>query len=144
MEVEHSKSHTVPCESVTSNTSVERTSQGLRLCAATHAKRWALAKVMTAYRYRSDYILEGNLPAIKRAIDKGIKVNEKDKYGFTLVHRACANHKPTILSLLIQRGSKLDETATDGWMPLHLAAVSGALGCPCILVRAGARPDMQD
>ncbi len=44
---------------------------------------------------------------------------------------------------MIERGSKVEETATDMWTPMHLAAVSGALGCPTLLAKAGANPNVQ-
>jgi serine/threonine-protein phosphatase 6 regulatory ankyrin repeat subunit B len=100
--------------------------------------------MMVTYRDMFDFVIEGNISAIRHALDGGFNVNEPDEYGFLLIHRACANHKPEIVSLLIQRGSKLDETATDKWTPLHLASISGAAGCPTILIKAGAQPDVQD
>jgi ankyrin repeat protein len=99
---------------------------------------------MVTYREIFNYIIEENFSAIKDALDTGFNVNEPDQYGFLLIHRACANHQPEIVSLLIERGSKLEETATDKWTPLHLAAVSGAVGCPSLLVNAGANPNVQD
>jgi ankyrin repeat protein len=99
---------------------------------------------MTTYRDMFNFIIAGNLPGLQKALDEGFDVNEPDQYGFLLVHRACANRQPEIISLLIARGSRLDDAATDGWTPLHLAAVSGAIGCPQILVQAGANPNALD
>lgn len=99
---------------------------------------------MTTYRDMFNFIIEENISAIRHALEKGFNVNEPDQYGFLLIHRACANHQPETVSLLIQHGSKIEETATDQWTPMHLAAVSGAIGCPTILVKAGARTNAKD
>lgn len=99
---------------------------------------------MTTYREMFDFIITENIAGIKNAIDNGFNVNEPDQYGFLLVHRACANHQLEIVSLLIESASKLEVTASDLWTPMHLAAVSGALGCPTLLAKAGANPNVQD
>lgn len=100
--------------------------------------------IMATYSEMFDFVIEGNLPEIVKAIDNGFDVNEADEYGYILLHRACVNHQLEIVSLLIQRGSNLEKTATDDWTPLHLAAVSGASGCFRLLVNAGANPNRQD
>ena len=99
---------------------------------------------MPTYREMFDFIIEGDLSKVATGLDGGFDVNEADQYGFLLIHRACANHAPDIVSLLIARGSKLEQRATDEWTPLHLAAVSGAAGCPRLLVGAGASPNVRD
>lgn len=101
-------------------------------------------KIMATYRDMFSSIIEGNISEITHALDEGFDVNEPDQYGFLLLHRTCASHQPQIVSLLIQRGSKLEETATDKWTPMHLAAISGAVGCPSTLVKADAQPNAQD
>ncbi|PWK48597.1 ankyrin repeat domain-containing protein [Pleionea mediterranea] len=90
------------------------------------------------------FIIEGNIKAVKIAIDGGYDINEPDKYGFVPLHRACANNQPEIVSLLLQSGSKLGCRGTDDWTALHLTAVSGALDCIEPLAAAGIELDAKD
>ena len=69
---------------------------------------------MATYHQMFNLIIEGSLPEIRKSVESGFNINEPDQYGFLLIHRACANHRPEIVRLLIERGSSLEEPATDG------------------------------
>ena len=87
---------------------------------------------------------EGNFRQVKRAIDLGFDVNAHDKWGFTLLHRACVFQNHAVVGLLLERGSNTEAIATDLWTPLHLASISGGIGCPTLLVAGGANRDSRD
>ncbi len=96
------------------------------------------------YREFFKLIVDGDIEAIRSAIDSGYDINLPDQWGFLPVHRACANHQKEIVALLIERGSKVHTTATDNWTPLHLASISGAVNCLALLVERGANVNAED
>jgi len=89
-------------------------------------------------------IVDGDISSIREEISNGFKVNEVDQYGFSLLHRACANNKIDIVRLFLDSGSLVNITATDDWNPLHLAAVSGSIESVALLAKASIDMDAKD
>jgi hypothetical protein len=97
-----------------------------------------------SYRSVFDFLIAGDRRRIYKALELGFDVNMPDKWGFLILHRACVNQLPDVVATLINRGSSLEAEATAKWRPLHMAALSRALGCPTLLVQAGASIDVGD
>ncbi len=67
-------------------------------------------------------VKKGNLPAIKRLLDKNAKVNAKDLNGYTPLMWAARASKNDILNLLLSRGANINVKDKRGNTPLLLAA----------------------
>ncbi|MCP4205479.1 MAG: ankyrin repeat domain-containing protein, partial [Shimia sp.] len=66
--------------------------------------------------------LQGNLDAIRRHIDAGSDLNEKDAYGSTPLIVAATFGKTEIAKALIDAGADMKITNNEGSTPLHIAA----------------------
>ncbi len=67
-------------------------------------------------------VKKGNLPAIKRLLDKNAKVNAKDLNGYTPLMWAARTSKNDILNLLLSHGANINVKDKRGNTPLLLAA----------------------
>ena len=48
------------------------------------------------------------LKEIKKLLNKGLDINQKDKYGCTLLHYACQNSDLEIIEYLLQKGANIE------------------------------------
>jgi len=82
---------------------------------------------------------KGNANAVREFIDSGeIDVNEAGAANRTALHRAVAANSVEVVSLLIEKGARVDVTDKSGRTPLHWAAVVDATRCANVLVSNGA------
>ncbi|MHC4325538.1 MAG: ankyrin repeat domain-containing protein [Planctomycetota bacterium] len=66
--------------------------------------------------------LQGNVDAIRRHIDAGSDLNEKDAYGSTPLIIAATFGKTEVARALIDAGADMEITNNEGAAPLHIAA----------------------
>ena len=66
--------------------------------------------------------LQGNLDAIRRHINAGSDLNEKDAYGSTALIVAATFGKTEVATVLIDAGADMKITNNEGSTPLHIAA----------------------
>ena len=79
---------------------------------------------------------EGNIEAVKQAIDDGADVNAKTDDGGTPLHYAADGGHMEVAELLIAKGA--DVNADDEWTPLHFAAHWGHKEIAELLINKGA------
>lgn len=96
------------------------------------------------YRALFESTIAGDLSAVKRGIEAGFAPNTPDAYGFLLLHRACVNDQPEIVSFLLECGSEINWTAHNDWTPLHCAAIAGSLDCAKVLLDNAAKVNAKD
>jgi len=83
-------------------------------------------------------IIEGDMDRVREMHAAGVPIDQPDQYGWLPIHRAAANNRDAIISLLVQWGSPLEPRGTEGWTPLHLASVSSSARAVTALLAAGA------
>ena len=72
--------------------------------------------------------MHGHKDIVEMLLDRGADINMADNYGFTPLHEAAIHSQVEVVQFLIERGAKLDTTATgnlSGRTPLHSAAREG-------------------
>jgi len=81
---------------------------------------------------------------VKFLLDKGADINYTEKdLGWTPIHSAAFSGSLDILTLLIDRGARVNVPSGYGDYPIHLAAHQGHLDIIKKLVSAGADPDQK-
>jgi ankyrin repeat protein len=81
---------------------------------------------------------EGNIEAVKQAIDDGADLNAKDNVNMTPLHWAVNNSQKEIVELLIANGADVNAKTENGWTPLHSAAGKGYKEIAELLINKGA------
>jgi len=85
-----------------------------------------------------------SLPLLKRLIELGHKVTDKDVYNETLVHSA--TNRSDVLEFLIEQGCEINEAGSreyyEGYTPLHYACRNDCVAAVKLLLDKGARVDM--
>jgi len=90
-------------------------------------------------------IQEGRLFDVKNIINKDrTKVNEKDKWGYTLLHDAVVAERLEIVEYLVQQGADVNTSNLERFTPLHDAANKGRLELVRFLLAKGADPNAKD
>ena len=79
---------------------------------------------------------DNNAAEVIQLLDNGAEVNAKDKYGWTLLHRAARENAAAVAKILIDNGAEVN--AKDGGTPLHWAAENNAAAVAKILIDNGA------
>ena len=76
----------------------------------------------------------------------GAPINEPDSIGQTALHYAvCHKYAKRLVSILVERGAELNPVRkTDGWTPLHLAAMFGKCDVAHVLLEAGVDTSIKD
>lgn len=83
-------------------------------------------------------VLSDDVSMLKNTIDAGAKVNTKDSYGWTPLHRAVGNDRTDIVSILVNFGADVNIEQEEGFTPLHIARKSEIV---ILLLEAGADID---
>ena len=92
----------------------------------------------------------GDLEEVRRHINAGVNLEEKNKYGFTALHCAATGTNSAdgasilkVIQLLIDSGSPLESIGGGGRTALYLAAEFSPLLDPIeLLLKYGANPDV--
>jgi len=77
----------------------------------------------------------GDVAQVKALLAAGVKVDARDKYGQTPLHKAKIAE---IAKVLLKAGAKVDSRDTKGYTPLHAA---GDVAAVKVLLKAGAKFD---
>ena len=85
----------------------------------------------------------GQKRIISTLLDKGAKVDEKDKTAKVPLHEAASNGHAEVVHLLLDQGAKVDENDETGRVPLHDAAAHGHNAVIEILLCKGASKALQ-
>jgi ankyrin repeat protein len=67
----------------------------------------------------------GDRHAIEILLDRGARIEAKDKDGRTALHLTASNGHEATARLLLERGAEIESTENDGQTALHLAARNG-------------------
>ena len=95
-------------------------------------------------RIGSDAVIHLGLDALPARLDKGAKVDLKDKNDATALTMAALLGNTDVVSALIESGAKVDHKAQNGFTPLILAAQNGHAPIIEILLGKGAKIDLQN
>ncbi len=88
--------------------------------------------------------LDGKTAEIRRLLQQGSGVDEKDGYGCTALILAAANGHLEAVRLLLEKGAGVDLKHNGGRTALHCAAWQGHVEVAKELLRAGASTDIRD
>lgn len=81
--------------------------------------------------------LRGNAAWVLRLLERGAALNRS---GWTPLHYAASGPEPKVLSLLLERGARLEALSNNGTTPLMMAAGYGAMDGAELLLARGADP----
>ena len=90
---------------------------------------------------------EGNLPAAKQLLEVGADVDSRDEWGWTALHEAAAKpgrSSTDMTELLLRAGAEVDCITNTGQTPLMISVRKSNKSAASLLLRAGARRDLQD
>ena len=87
---------------------------------------------------------KGDVQTVRRLLDTGANVHEKDIQGRTPLMRATENGHTHVVKTLLERGANPNQTSASGTPPLWWAAWKGHIEIARLLLDAGARPDIID
>ncbi|XP_071454276.1 ankyrin repeat domain-containing protein 49-like [Hetaerina americana] len=82
----------------------------------------------------------GNLDLVKKLIQQegSSLLKERDKDGYTPLHRACYNGHEDVVEYLLEKGADIKAATSDGWQPLHSACNWNFSQCASLLLDHGA------
>ncbi|KYQ88352.1 hypothetical protein DLAC_11052 [Tieghemostelium lacteum] len=82
------------------------------------------------------YVKEGNKEEVTRLLKENTKeiLFIKDSFEQTPLHVACFEGYTDVVSLLVKKGSKIEQKDRNGWTPLHCAASAGHFKCCEVLI----------
>lgn len=83
-------------------------------------------------------IQEGDLETVKKIVESGANVNERDILGYPPLNHAAACGNKAIAEYLISKGADIHGKDKEEYTPLHMAAFFGAKDIAEILLREGA------
>jgi ankyrin repeat protein len=87
--------------------------------------------------------MEGKPEIVRKLIEVGSNVNDRDTGGYTALHWACQRHFVKIVLILIEGGVDVNTKSagrTDCQTPLHLACIFPDAQIVRLLLEAGADP----
>lgn len=85
--------------------------------------------------------LRGNLEFTRRLLDRGAGLHRE---GWTPLHYAASSPEPGVVSLLLDRGARIDARSPNGTTPLMMAARYGAIDAADLLRQRGADASLRN
>ena len=83
---------------------------------------------------------DGNVALVTLYLDAGVPIDcVVSRFGEKLLHHACQCGQVSVATLLLDRGSVIDEKNGVGWTPLHYACNNGHLSLVTLLLDRGSR-----
>jgi len=106
-------------------------------------------KTDLTYQQMGDCLIQeavsGNLPAVRRLIERGADINFANIDAFTPLMAAAQWRQLNVLKFLLENGARLVPVAkTNGRTALMHACLSGSPQCVELLLEAGARVNVRD
>jgi len=89
-------------------------------------------------------IENNDIVAVKKWINRGVDVNERDKRYRIALHYACKNDCPEIVDLLIKAGANINAEDYNGFAALHWACLYNRLKIVKKLIKAKANLEAKD
>lgn len=89
-------------------------------------------------------IRKAHLDIVASKLAKGIKINEKDPRGRTMLHSASIAGEDDVVALLLSKGADVKAVDAQGWTALHWAASGGHASVVRELLDAGANINAKD
>lgn len=89
-------------------------------------------------------ITNNDLHMVKLLVENGANINQKDKYGESILYEATAYENIEIVKFLVDNGVDVNIQNNDGCTALHNAIYSERMDIAKILVDAGADVNLQD
>lgn len=72
-----------------------------------------------------DAVVNNDKSAIKKILQEDeIKVNDRDKLGYTMLHYAASRNHSDLIKYLVEKGADVNCLDLADWTPLHLAAIA--------------------
>lgn len=95
-----------------------------------------LVKISTAkWRPLQTLGLSMQIPFMDKLLENGVDIDEVDKDGFTVLHRAIIGKKEAVISHLLRKGASPHVKDRDGATPLHYAVQVGAIQTVKLLIK---------
>jgi len=85
----------------------------------------------------------GNIDSVRIMLEKGAKINERDKIGFTGLEMASLNGHINIVKLLLDNNAEINQINDSGWTPLMYAVMTGHIDIVGLLIDRGADPNLK-
>ena len=90
----------------------------------------------------------GDIAAVRRCLEEGASVDDRNRHGWSALHRACMGGNPECVKLVLPSdpqlsGQMLRSPDIDGNAPLHMAAGCGHSAIVKLLMSSGAAPDLR-
>ena len=85
-----------------------------------------------------DAVQEGDLETVKKIVESGVNINEKDMLGYPPLNHAVACGHKAIAEYLISKGADIHGKDKEWYTPLHMAAFWGSKDIAEILLQEGA------
>ena len=80
----------------------------------------------------------GNIPEVKRLLEKGVSIEMEDGNGFSALHLAADSGQEMVVRLLLLNGARVEAVAKFGWTALLCASACGHLAVVELLLETGA------
>lgn len=88
--------------------------------------------------YHGDEIEEKKVDGLKYSLNKGVPINIKNKYGYSLAHLAMITHSPRTVLFLLEQGINVNIKDKDSATVLHYAVAAGYPSVVKALIEKGA------
>jgi ankyrin repeat protein len=99
----------------------------------------------SAYRPIHQLAINGDTAGVAGELAKNPgDLNRPEDAGQTPLHLAAIHCRTNVVSLLLDKGAKLEVRAKDGSTPLHLAAQAGCVNAVTLLLVKGAKVNPRD
>jgi len=99
----------------------------------------------SAYRPIHQYAIAGDVAGVAGELTKTPgDLNLPDDAGLTPLHLAALHCHTNVVALLLAKGAKVNQEATDDATPLHLAAQEGCTDAVTMLLAKGAKVNTRD
>ena len=86
----------------------------------------------------------GHFDDVRKALDCGMDVNTRDKYGNTLLHIACQNGNKRLLKMLLRSHAAIDAANKNGNTGLHFCFMYAYYGLGEYLISKGANDTIRN
>jgi len=92
----------------------------------------------------SGFFKKATAADVRRCLAAGAKVNVRDEFGWTPLHRTAAHGTTDTIAALIEAGADMEARDRSGWTPLHRTAAHGTADTIAALIEAGADMEARD
>ena len=80
---------------------------------------------------------DGDVEHVTKLLNEGAPVDWSDDNRWTSVHEACYNNRPSVVKVLLQHYSPINQQTNGGNTPLHFACRHSSTACVELLLTTG-------